>query len=211
MNGEQAARGADAGIHDGLCRIAFTSISSPEGATRERRHAAARALLEKLAPHVPRAPRDLDAGWEEGEFGKPRLAGGPQFSFSYSGHWVVVAVSDEPVRIDVERIRPLRLGNARLVLTPSEQEHVQLAANRDEALLRIWTRKEAVSKAAGLGMHAAFTEMEALEAGRVSLAGRFWHVVDVQGPPGTLVSLATASSTSVRVEFAPEGDLEPSP
>ena len=59
--------------------------------------------------------------------------------------------------------------------------------------------------------NAAFTEMEALEAGRGSLAGRFWHVVDVQGPPGTLVSLATASSTSVRVEFAPEGDLEPSP
>jgi 4'-phosphopantetheinyl transferase len=209
MSPAHAPQSTPSEVTGALCRIAFASLTVSLDDSRERRHAVAKELLAWLGDFGEDGADVIEARWEAGEFGKPRLVGGPEFSFSYSGEWVAVAVSEEPVGIDLEQIRPVRLGDATLVLTPSERDHVGAHPDPDEMQLRIWTRKEAVSKAAGVGMHAPFTEMEAVDAGWVPLAGRSWHVMDVEGPPGTLVSLATTSPSRVRVDFAPLVDRSP--
>jgi 4'-phosphopantetheinyl transferase len=130
-----------------------------------------------LARYTGRSPADVrfDRTCAEcGEpHGKPAIAGGgPGHSVAHSGDLIAVAVAGAgaPVGVDVEQAEGRRhlLGGdgdpealARLVL--SEAEQAALAAvpahGRARAFLVAWTRKEAVTKATGDGMSAAFSEV----------------------------------------------------
>jgi 4'-phosphopantetheinyl transferase len=110
--------------------------------------------------------------------GKPRLVdteaagtGRLELSVSHAGDLVVVAVAaGTPVGVDVEpldrRLRPAEL--ARVALAPDEAEILETLETEDERVcgfLVYWTRKEAVTKAVGLGLEIA------LETIRVSAPG----------------------------------------
>jgi len=103
--------------------------------------------------------------------GKPVIEGASvEHSVAHSGDLVAVAVARAPVGVDVEQLdgRPHPLGGdgdpealARLVLSAAEQ--AALAAvppyGRARAFLVAWTRKEAVTKATGDGLRAAFSDV----------------------------------------------------
>jgi 4'-phosphopantetheinyl transferase len=103
--------------------------------------------------------------------GKPVLGGGAvQHSVAHSGDLVVVAAAREPVGVDVEQLdgRGHRLDAdggpealARMVLAGVEQAALAAVApsGRARAFLVAWTRKEAVTKATGDGLRAAFSEV----------------------------------------------------
>ncbi len=85
--------------------------------------------------------------------GKPQVTGGgPHFSISHAGDYVVVAVShDGPVGVDLELITP-GIGMAgRLVRAHGEQPA------EGTGLVRRWVRKEAVLKATGHGLAVPMT------------------------------------------------------
>lgn len=86
----------------------------------------------------------------QGEFGKPFLPDGPAFSISHSGDWVLLAVDENDVGADIEQILPWQAGMAQLVFTPLEQVWLRAQAG-DAAFYRLWTGKEAIMKALGLG------------------------------------------------------------
>lgn len=92
-----------------------------------------------------------------GAFGKPALAGGgPNFSIAHAGGIIACAVSrDFVVGVDVEppAILSERDAIAADTFAPSEQALIAAAApeGRDEIFTRVWTLKEAVVKATGLG------------------------------------------------------------
>lgn len=96
---------------------------------------------EMLAEQLGIAPEDIVFTYNEN--GKP-LTEGAFFSVSHSHHVVGCAVSDRPVGLDIERIRPVpeRLGRA---LEPWE---------RTEEFWRLWTRREAALKCRGDGLGA---------------------------------------------------------
>ena len=103
--------------------------------------------------------------------GKPALRGGRlELSVAHSGDLVAVAVAAAPVGVDVEqlegRTRPLggdRDPDALARLTLADTERAALAAvpppGRARAFLVAWTRKEAVTKATGDGLRAAFRDV----------------------------------------------------
>jgi 4'-phosphopantetheinyl transferase len=79
------------------------------------------------------------------------------FSASHSDGLAAVAVTrGRAIGVDVERLRPIddNLGIARSFFCTSE--YVSLAAlpehERNDAFLALWTRKESVVKATGLGL-----------------------------------------------------------
>ena len=86
------------------------------------------------------------------EHGAPYLPGGPYFSLSHSKRGIAVAISDEPIGIDIEAIRPLSEGLVQRAMNPQEQAQIAAAANPEQEFIRLWTRKEAYVKMQGTGI-----------------------------------------------------------
>lgn len=83
--------------------------------------------------------------------GKPYLKDNENihFSISHSKDYVSVALSDNPIGIDIERIRPVTLSFAKRVLNEDEFQAFINAADKDSEFIKFWTRKEAVIKLHG--------------------------------------------------------------
>ncbi|GEJ57776.1 4'-phosphopantetheinyl transferase family protein [Anaeromyxobacter diazotrophicus] len=133
---------------------------------RDRFIAARGQLRLLLARYLGLAPSAV--AFERGPFGKPRLAGGgPRFSASHSEELALYAVAaDREVGIDVERVRPMAAlaAVADQFFAPGEARALRALAGeaRARAFFACWTRKEALLKAAGVGLTAA---LEAVEVG----------------------------------------------
>lgn len=125
------------------------------GPLLQRRFVAARGRLRALlGRYLDRDPRSLV--FLLNEFGKPRLADCPgvHFSLSHSQDRALLAVSDGPeIGADLEMIRDVdHLGLARRYFHPREIAAIEQHDDPRQAFFRIWTLKEAVVKAIGLGL-----------------------------------------------------------
>ena len=123
------------------------------------------------------------------EKGKPYLVSYPEYyiSLSHSGIYAICVIADAPVGVDVEgQERRLLLSDnterletvARKCLTTEEYEHFCTVdeTRRRDFFLRMWTRKEAVSKAEGLGLGMDFSKISEPEECfyTCSLAGEYY-------------------------------------
>jgi 4'-phosphopantetheinyl transferase len=111
-------------------------------------HGAVRTIVGRRLGLQPR-----QVPWTAGHNGKPALTDGPdEVSLSHSGDLAVLAISRRGVGVDVEQITP-GLETAALArrFSPAEAAGLQAmpAARRAPAFTAMWTRKEALVKAAG--------------------------------------------------------------
>lgn len=103
--------------------------------------------------------------FDTAEHGKPFAVGlDVEINISHSGNMVVCAVSDQPVGIDIELIRPVDLRTAKHFCTPEDLEYLfghtpseeEFIKTEEEAILhrffQIWTVKEAYCKWSGIGI-----------------------------------------------------------
>ncbi len=86
------------------------------------------------------------------DHGQPQLEAGPCFSISHCRHAIAVAVSDRPVGIDVESIRPLRSELVAKTMNTAEQTLIAASSQPDRTFTRLWTCKEAFLKLRGTGI-----------------------------------------------------------
>lgn len=126
------------------------------------------------------------------ESGKPFVRGGPSFSISHSGRWVVGAIAESAVGVDIEiggsvadvgplLDRALGAGLAGRVRVMPAQEH-------GRAFLGYWVILEAVLKASGLGLvglsslQARVGSIASFATGAdLRFAGRTWRLARI-GP-----------------------------
>lgn len=77
-----------------------------------------------------------------------------KFNISHSGAWVVCAIADTEVGIDVEEIKPIDFSVSQCFF--SKREHQQLMMQREELRLayfyNLWTMKESYIKCKGKGL-----------------------------------------------------------
>ena len=112
-----------------------------------REHLCGEGLIrEMLAQKLGRAPEDIAI--TRSDSGKP-LTEGAFFSISHSGNVVLCAVSDLPVGVDIERLRPV----------PAHLSD-RFGTQEPEEFFRLWTRMEARMKCVGgtIGRWREFTE-----------------------------------------------------
>ena len=129
-----------------------------------RRFVVGRAVLRSLLGRATGVD-PADVVFAYGEHGKPRLAsGGPPFNASDTGDFVVVALASAELGVDVEVVRPLarRKQLVRRICTQRELEVIESIpeAERDAAILRLWTCKEAALKAIGIGLSGGVKNVE---------------------------------------------------
>lgn len=84
------------------------------------------------------------------EHGKPYLRNNKYyFNLSHSGGYVVLALSDTEVGIDIERLREKRTNVAKRFFCKEEYENI---LSSDKKFLEYWTMKEAFVKCCGSGL-----------------------------------------------------------
>ena len=91
-------------------------------------------------------------------YGKPFIDGlkDVHFNISHSGEWVVCAIDEKPVGIDIEYIAPVNLEIAETYFSNSEKEQL-FALKQSEQLhffYELWTFKESYLKLIGEGLSA---------------------------------------------------------
>ncbi|EAR20849.1 4'-phosphopantetheinyl transferase family protein [Nitrococcus mobilis] len=170
-----------------------------------RRYRTTRTALRRILAHYLKIPADRLA-IRESSAGKPHLAAPAplEFNVSHSGGLALIAISHQPVGIDLE-VMDSSLDWALLAEThchPREQAYIvgDASAGALDRFYRIWTRKEAYLKGIGTGLtvppRSFCTLPEWIDA---------WHLYDwPKPPPGYIAALATPLSrpTWTICEFA---------
>lgn len=92
-------------------------------------------------------------------YGKPLLSYPKDihFNVSHSGHWIVCAVHNLPVGIDIEQIKPIDFSIAQRFFSESEYESILTSdeGSRLPLFYEFWTLKESYIKAVGKGLYMA--------------------------------------------------------
>lgn len=90
------------------------------------------------------------------EFGKPYLKNSDSFQFniSHSGCWVVCAVDNYPIGVDIEKIQPIDLEIAKRYFSKEEYSDLleKPVKSRLSYFYELWTLKESYIKADGRGL-----------------------------------------------------------
>ena len=144
-------------------------------------------------------------------YGKPWLPGGPAFSLSHSGDYVLCAVADRDVGCDVQRIGDFHDRLARRCLTQAEYADVLAQADPGARALRFyryWTLKESFIKAIGLGLRLPLREVD-ISLGpplalRQQIDGRPFGLAEFDALPGYRCALCAAEGCGdVALELIP--------
>ncbi|GAA3127181.1 4'-phosphopantetheinyl transferase superfamily protein [Streptomyces rectiviolaceus] len=161
----------------------FLELTHPDVRTR---FASSRVLLKFAAAaalHVP--PQSIELGYLH--TGRPYLRGydGVHISLSHTDELLLVGLATGGViGVDAERSDRNLYGPGlgRHLCTPHEVEQIEAMPEheRNPALVRLWTLKEAYSKAIGLGMQFRFTDFGFESDGTVPT-----EVLRPDGTPGS--------------------------
>ena len=150
--------------------------------------------------------------WRIGPHGKPHLSGHErrvEANLSHSDDLCMVAVSaSRPVGVDIQRLTTASASAAlaRRYFPPEEVRLVlgtEDAAAQPEAFARLWTRKEALVKAAGsrliAGLAAPAHGPGPLTIHHSSVSREPIRVADLEAPPGYRAAIALVGAEPFRV------------
>lgn len=112
-----------------------------------------------LKKHYSLSGSQIEFEWNE--FGKPSLKNQKElyFNISHSGNWVICAISNDSVGVDVEQINPKNLDIAKRFYAKDEYEQLLKSEKKDELFIWYWTLKESYVKAVGKGMTIDFSSI----------------------------------------------------
>jgi len=87
------------------------------------------------------------------EFNCPLWRPAIHFNIAHSGNVVGCAFSEVlKIGLDIEKIRPINLKDFEYILNKLDHENIAKSANPYDTFFKIWTIKEAVTKAIGKGL-----------------------------------------------------------
>ncbi len=175
-------------------RVLALETGLPEAEVVIRRSARGRPFLRRPDVGLPRGGQELD------------------FNLSHSGgHNLLGVVRSHRIGVDVERVDRGERGLDAIIETFARDERAWVAQaapgrSRDWRTLRLWTLKEAYSKARGLGLGLPFDSFSfTLDEERGVLGFRPpesegalpWRFLELEPEPGVLVAVALLAGTGV--------------
>jgi 4'-phosphopantetheinyl transferase len=137
-------------------------------------------------------------------YGRPYLMHGPDFNLSHSEDWVVCALVPEG-RVGVDLQSETQRDRARLRQVFTEHE-IRLVESEERSAAYFWSRKEALSKAIGLGMRLPYRQLEVIDH-RVEHDAVGYYLHGIQAPAGYRGHLA--STRRLALSYVQHLDLEP--
>lgn len=106
-----------------------------------------REMLESMGLSLPFI-------FTKNEHGKPFLRDYPEvhFNLSHCKNGILVAVSDEPIGVDIESYREVDDSLMRYTMNEKECQIIKASDNPIQTFIEYWTKKEAVFKLRGTGI-----------------------------------------------------------
>ena len=156
---------------------------------RRRAHLLGKLLLREglLRFGSPSTLADLRLTPQE----KPYFENGPYFSISHSGEYVICALSQAgECGIDIERHRDGRPADFRPWFTAEEVNQIELSPDPSRELIRLWTLREALFKAAGPEAEDAELKPMANPYTRAIIGDKTWYLQSVEISDDYCASLA---------------------
>ena len=117
---------------------------TPDSCSREAHLLLKSILRREYGIEAPEICRD--------EKGKPWCKNGPCFNLSHTRGAVLIGISESPVGVDVEYLRPVAEKLPQRVLSPEELQWYRQRGSRREDFLTLWTLKESYFKLLGTGL-----------------------------------------------------------
>lgn len=130
--------------------------------------------------------------------GKPRLPEHRPFNITHAGDYAVLALSEKPVGVDIERIRSIdwkKVSNR--FFHPDEKAFLARADDPQATFFTIWTLKEAYLKAEGNGFSVSPISFSILPCGGLTavLSGNeSYHFRRIDAFPGYRLSVCAEES-----------------
>jgi 4'-phosphopantetheinyl transferase len=113
-----------------------------------------RSLMGKIIVKETLHLDKLNLGYNE--WGKPYLIdiNNKHFNISHSNEWVVVAISENPIGIDVQHIDNTDISIGERFFSKDESDYLSSLTEdeRKDAFFKLWTLKEAFIKSEGKGL-----------------------------------------------------------
>ncbi len=116
------------------------------------------------------------------EFNCPLWREGIHFNIAHSANVVACAFSTTiKIGLDVEQIRRINLNDFAYILNELDEQNIQQAGNAYTAFFKIWTIKEAVTKAIGKGLSIDVQQIHIHERYAVFEGQKWWYqTLDLQ-------------------------------
>ncbi|MGN0334688.1 MAG: 4'-phosphopantetheinyl transferase family protein [Lachnospiraceae bacterium] len=97
-------------------------------------------------------------------YGKPHLSDHPEihFNLSHCKSGCAAAVSDHPIGIDIQELRPVSESVIRRVCCREEAEYLERSSDRELEFIKIWTKKESILKRIGTGIRSDMKRVNTL-------------------------------------------------
>lgn len=114
-----------------------------------------RSLYGKLLLKDELDLKELNLSYNK--YGKPYLKdeySNTHFNISHSGEWVVIAIDNVPIGIDIQEVTNIDIKIAKRFFSSEESEYIFSLdeENRIDAFFKLWSLKEAYVKAEGKGL-----------------------------------------------------------
>jgi 4'-phosphopantetheinyl transferase len=124
-------------------------------------------------------------------FRKPYLNNGLSFNISHSGKFVVCALSKTcKVGIDLEEVKFIEINSFSSCFSAGEWSYLTNSADPLSAFYKLWTKKEAVIKADGRGLHIPLSCFEVINS-NVSINSCNWFIKELSIAKGYIAHIAT--------------------
>lgn len=144
---ENALSKVDSGQRERIMRYRFME---------DRKRGLVGVLLSKYAISKAFGIPANEIIFEKNKYGKPHVVGrsGVHYNISHSGDYVVCAVGESPVGIDVQEIKDGSLDVADRFFSKEEKEVLAMTGEevRRDLFCEMWSLKEAYIKCIGLGL-----------------------------------------------------------
>jgi 4'-phosphopantetheinyl transferase len=139
--------------------------------------------------------------------GKPFVAGGSHFNLSHSGALVVAAMAQTAIGVDIEKIDAIDVNLYQDYFSDAEWETIISAPDPLNRFFQLWTRKEAVIKAADLGTTRDLRLFDALRD-EICIEGTILYIRELAIRRGYACNVAmTGSPAELSVSFISVQDL----
>lgn len=150
---------------------------------------AGRYILSQLLQTQGIRPEHIDLSLSE--YKRPVITGSEwQFSISHSGSIAVCSLSNQITPgIDIEQVREIDIADFRGQFTTDEYRSIEQDTTL-KTFYSLWTAKEAICKAMGMGLYIDLKNIEQTSAGIYQFEHTAWHTQNIAIHPEYICTAA---------------------